>query len=976
MENLTSLGDWIRQRRKMLDLTQAALAQQIGCAVVTIKKIEQEVRRPSREMAELLAEQLALPQADRPRFLAMARGQLIEPGPAASQFSLPSFLQKPDRAPPVRFAPRPIALTRLRSHLQQALAGNAQICFLRGEAGRGKTSLLRAFAQQALEAETDLIAVEGVCSAHAGEGDPFLPFRDLFDLLTGDLETPWQAGSLRVEPARRLWNFLPTVAQVLLEEGHDLFDILVSPPALYARLDAHVPHRFDWLDRLQLIGQQPRSQRLDQTQPQLFEQITRVFKSLSRAKPLLLLLDDLQWIDETSLALLFHLSRRLSASRVMIVAAYRGSDVTEAHLLWPVVAEIARRSGDIVIDLEDQDPQQDRAFFEALIDGEPNKLDDTFRTHLFRQTGGHPLFTVELLRHLQDEQYLTWDEQEGWVQQKPISFAALPARVDAVINQRISGLADDLQELLRVAAVEGERFTAQVLAATLEVDERSLLGRLAQLAQPDGLIREHSHERIAGRFLNRYQFRHTLFQHYLYRGLSEAERRLLHQTIAEQLERLVGDQQNEYAMRLAYHFGEAGEQAKTARYHRVAGDQSRQASALAEAMRHYRAALTVWPDNDPAGRAEVLSDLADCLRILGQQAEALKLLEEAYRLFTATGNDIRAGDTLRRSGRLYWELGESSTGADYYHRGLRQLEACPESVELAEALSAIGRMHMLASENEQAVSWCQRAIKLAERLGAEAVVVHANNALGPALVALNEAEAGLSLLRQNIRQARELKLHYEVCCGYINLDGMLKTLGRYPERSPIIEALLGYTRDIHAVHYITLALILLNEIDWFAGNWQQALRRRQEIEAWKREAPFNPIVKIHSDTLQGTMYNDLNQPQRAYEILSEELERVRAIDELMVTLPFLGQLARTMAALGRPEETYALITEMVALVDRTPTPQGEGSDLLLLAHHWLISQAEPGSRDLAAQIREYLGHLQQLSTKPLSRAIWLEAEAC
>lgn len=959
----------------MLDLTQAALAKQVGCAVVTIKKIEQEVRRPSREMAELLADQLAITQADRPRFMAMARGQLIEEIPAAAEFPPPPFLQKPRPWPLIRFVPRQAEMTRLRSQLRQTLAGHVQFCFIRGEAGRGKTSLLRAFAQQALETEANLIVVEGACSAHAGQGDPFLPFRDLFDLLTGDIEAPLQVGTLSAEQAYRLWAFVPNVAQTLLAEGIDLFDILVPPAALYARIDTYAPNRFGWLDHLRAISRQEQPQRPDQTQAQLFEQITRVFKKLSRSKPLLILLDDLQWIDETSLALLFHLSRRLAASRLMIVAAYRGSDVTNSHPLWPAVIEMTRRFGDIVLDLEDGDPQQERAFFEALLDREPNTLDETFRSQLFHQTGGHPLFTVELLHHLQNEQYLVFDEQVGWVQQKPLHVDALPARVDAVINQRIGSLAPDLQMLLRVAAVEGERFTAQVVAASLDTDKRSMLGQLTQLARPDGLIREHSHEWLEGRHLNRYQFRHTLFQQYLYRSLSDTERRLLHQTIAEHLEILVGNQKNRFAMTLAYHFGEAGVLPKTAIYHRIAGDQARQASALAEAIHHFRAALAVWADDDPAGRAEVLSKLADCLRILGQQAEALKLLDEAYKLFKAAGENIRAGDALRRSGRLYWELGESNTGADYYHRALSQLESCPESVELAKALSAIGRMHMLASENEQAVSWSQRAIKLAKRLGAEAVVVHANNAMGPALVSLNDVESGLAILRQNITRARALRLHYEVCCGYINLDGMLKMLGRDEERQPTIEALLVYARDIHAVQYVAAALILLSEADWFRGNWRLALQRWQEIEAWNREYPFSPVIKIHADTLRGMIYNDLNQPQRAYEILTEQLNRVRAIDELLLTMPFLGQLARSTAALGHTAETVGLIQEIVTLTDRTSAAQGERSDLLLLAHHWLLNQAEAHTRELAAQIRNHLERFHKISGTPLSQTVWEEAQA-
>ncbi|MEM7030984.1 MAG: AAA family ATPase, partial [Chloroflexota bacterium] len=679
MADMISFGDWVRQRRRTLHLTQAILADRVGCAVVTIKKIEQEVRRPSIEMAEILADQLGVSSVDRPRFLAMARGQMLDASPAVNAISLPPFLVQPRQHSQPRLVTRPIEMECLSSQLQQMLMARVQLCFIRGEAGRGKTSLMQAFAHQAQRDVPELIIAKGSCSAHIGQGDPFLPIRDIFDCLTGDIEAHVQANLLDFGLARRLWHFMPEVAQSLIDEGSDLFEILVSPSALHTRLNDAGVTQISGIDRLWQISQQP-AHRSDQTQSQLFEQITRVLGKLSQSKPLLLLFDDLQWIDETSLALLFHLSRRLLANRIMIVATYRGSELADAHPLRTTLAELTRRFGNIELDLEAGDVQDDRAFFEALVDQQAPQLDDAFRNHLFALTDGHPLFTVELLHHLQQENYLVRDKQGEWVQEKNVYFETLPSRIDAVISQRISQLDVERQEILRVAAIEGERFTAQVVAATLNMDERVVLSHLTHLAQHHGIVQEYSHERLEQRYLSRYQFRHALFTQYLYRSLGQGERYLLHQATAQKLEQLAGSQHEKYAMTLAYHYGQAGDTIKSAKYHYVAGDQARQASALIEALNHYEVALARWPPDQAADRAELLCKRADCLRTLGRQADALPLLEEAHALFTEIDNPIRAGDTLRRSGRLYWELGESKTGALYYQKALALLETCPESV--------------------------------------------------------------------------------------------------------------------------------------------------------------------------------------------------------------------------------------------------------------------------------------------------------
>ena len=77
MDDITSFGYWVRRRRKALDLTQTALAQRVGCSVVTIRKIERDERRPSLQMAELLANHLVIPEADQKKFLRMARGEFV-----------------------------------------------------------------------------------------------------------------------------------------------------------------------------------------------------------------------------------------------------------------------------------------------------------------------------------------------------------------------------------------------------------------------------------------------------------------------------------------------------------------------------------------------------------------------------------------------------------------------------------------------------------------------------------------------------------------------------------------------------------------------------------------------------------------------------------------------------------------------------------------------------------------------------------
>ena len=138
---------------------------------------------------------------------------------------------------------------------------------------------------------------------------------------------------------------------------------------------------------------------------------------------------------------------------------------------------------------------------------------------------------------MQENGNLTRNERCQWIETGASSVEKLPARVEAVIAQRINRLEDPLRDMLVVASVEGEIFTTQVVARVLGMDERLVYHRLAgELDRRHRLVQEHSESLLGQQRLNRYQFGHSLFQEYLYRQLSRGERREYHGAVAAALE--------------------------------------------------------------------------------------------------------------------------------------------------------------------------------------------------------------------------------------------------------------------------------------------------------------------------------------------------------------------------------------------------------------------------------------------------------
>jgi ABC-type oligopeptide transport system substrate-binding subunit len=461
-----------------------------------------------------------------------------------------------------------------------------------GEAGCGKTALLAEFAARAQAAQPELIVACGYCNAYAGLGDPYLPFRDVMDLLTGHVEALLAAGAITPENARRLQSFAPFAVETMREAGPDLIDIFVPTQTLPQGIN--LPQSKSRAEGQ--IGQME--------QYQLFEQVTNALQSLAHRRPLLIILDDLQWADATSIGLLFHLGRRLRGSSILVAGSYRPSEVAlgyptaeperrRQHTLEPIINEFRRHFGDIQLDLGRFDPAEGRKLVDALLDREPNHLPESFRVALFWQTKGHPLFTIELIREMQAWGNLIQDDTDHWViKEETLNWAALPARVEAVIEQRLGRLDETLRDLLTVASVEGENFTAEVVARIQQMSQRQLLRCLSQdLEKRHRLVRERAIIETGYQRLCRYQFAHVLFQQYLYDHLSQGERILLHAEVAQALEELYQGRADLIAVQLARHYAEAGKKEKAIGYLLQAGDKARRLYAHDEAISHYQRAL-------------------------------------------------------------------------------------------------------------------------------------------------------------------------------------------------------------------------------------------------------------------------------------------------------------------------------------------------------------------------------------------------
>ncbi|OGF66831.1 MAG: hypothetical protein A2Y62_10655 [Candidatus Fischerbacteria bacterium RBG_13_37_8] len=545
-------------------------------------------------------------------------GMGITPVPVMPR--IPAFLSEHSVIEPESpvFVARQQELIRLNTFLDRAHSEKGQVICVTGEAGSGKSALLQEFSRKAQLEHPDLIVATGKCSAHTGIGDPYLPFIELLSLLTGDVEAKAGAGIISAEHAVRLWNIAPHAAKAIVNHGTDLINIFVPGQALLSRAEAFSPVHTDCFASLRKIVERKSSLPSDSTlqQSSLFEQYTRMLRVLSRQQPLLLILDDVQWIDTGSANLLFHLGRAIAGDRIMIVCAYRPSEIAlgrgdERHPIETIIHEFKRVYGDIEIQLG---KEEGRLFIDVFLDVEPNHLGKKFRDMFYKQTDGHPLFTVELLRDMQERGALIKDETGCWQEAPGLNWDAVPARVDAVIEERIGRLNENLREMLTIASVEGEEFTAEVIARLQDAEVRELIKLLSgELDKRHHLVFAKGIRQIATHRLSLYFFQHILFQRHLYATLDDVERAHFHEQVGHALESLYGEHIEEISVQLARHFYEAGITHKAIEYLSKAGKRAIQMSASEEAITHLSKTLALLkslPENAERDQQELATLLA------------------------------------------------------------------------------------------------------------------------------------------------------------------------------------------------------------------------------------------------------------------------------------------------------------------------------------------------------------------------------
>jgi DNA-binding CsgD family transcriptional regulator len=666
----------------------------------------------------------------------------------ASRVSSPAFI---GRAAP---------LERLRAAAARAAAGESTAVVVGGEAGVGKTRLLREFATQV----TGWRVLTGTCIDLGEAGPPFGPMVEMLRAL------------VRVDGAGAI-------------RAH------AGPAA--AELGRLVPE-LDVPD-----GDRPADAPGGATR--LFEVVLGLFERLAVDEPVLLLVEDLHWADRSTRDLLAYLIHQLGTARVAIVTTYRADELNRRHPLRPWLAELERSGRAERVDLE----RFDRDDVAALLHGILGEVPTPEAVEaVFARSDGNAFFTEELVA------------AGGTLSSVRVSTSELPPSLRDVLLVRVEGCADETQELLRLAAAAGRTVHHGLLAAVANRDDAQLREQLRdaiaqQLIEPSGeqeytfrhaLLQEALYdELLPGERVDVHAaYARTLSEHPELAGGDRAgvSSLLAHHWYAA----------HDLGPALAASIAAAIEAERVTAVPEARGHFERALSLWSTAPGD-RADL-------PLDHIEVLHRLADTAYLMADYDRALHLIDTAVAEAREIGDPFRVSTLLVRRGRYLWAGGTPVAALSTYEEALATCPASPPTMQRARALSAYGQSLMLMSRNAEAVVACREAIQVAAETGDVATGGHARNSLGTALGGLAQFDEGVALLRESLEIARAVDNVDDTCRAYVNLSETLLAAGRLDEALHValegaeFARRLGFHRAYGSYLLANAAMISFQRGDW------------------------------------------------------------------------------------------------------------------------------------------------------------------
>ncbi|GAC1618190.1 MAG: hypothetical protein PVS3B1_22400 [Ktedonobacteraceae bacterium] len=666
-------------------------------------------------------------------------------------------------------------LETLVHYMEQMCGGRGHTVLITGEAGIGKSRLIaeaitRLRSSQAQAPHAAPLILQGRCF----EPDSVLPYAPLLDLLRTFFAAyaPDNIASFLGPAAPELVKLLPELAT------------LVPDLAPSTTLDP------------------------EQEKRRLYQALINFFMHLSATQPLLIIVEDVHWSDDTSLEFLLYLARRVPSHHTLLVLTYRSEEVRPT--LTRLLAGLDRERLATELLLSRLTTSEVEAMIRAIF-ALPRPVRADFLEKISTLTEGNPFFLEEILKSLITASEIFYID--GMFDRKPMGELHIPRSVQLAVQQRLDHLSSDARQLLNFAAVAGQRFDFALLQHLMQQNEGDMVLILKELIAAQ-LVVEESAEVFA--------FRHALTRQAVYTDLLVRERKVLHRLIAQTyLELLSVETLESHLDDLAYHYHAAGEWVKVLEYAPRAGEKAQTLCAPGAALEHFTHALEAirhlsLPTSPASPTLPALPALPPLYRARAQAYETLGEFERAlgdYQQALDAAHNIQdriaEWQSLLDLGALWTERDYEQAG-NYFQRAITLAREMVDPSALAHTLNRVGNWYANREQPHEGLPYHQEALDIFKRSNDQHGIAETLDFLGTTSLMSNLLLQGIAYHKQAIALWRELE----------NRQVLISSLGMATMRTPnyLSDTLVWLTKNgRECIHDAEEAVALARQIGWRAG---------------------------------------------------------------------------------------------------------------------------------------------------------------
>jgi class 3 adenylate cyclase/tetratricopeptide (TPR) repeat protein len=738
-----------------------------------------------------------------------------------------------------------------------------------GEAGVGKTRLLDEFFNWAELRPERFYYFKGR-GASTTQAVPYQLWRDLFAYRFEILESDSAATAMS--------KFRRGMAGVLESKKADLVGQLVGFDFDAAGSEA-----------VQALSGSPNFGQL------AWAYLVQYLRGMVARQPAVMLLEDLQWADDSSLDLVAHLVAEIPNAPLLIAAAARPA-LLERRPNWGEGQEVYSR-----LELKALPKRATRGLVGEILQ-KVAELPGELRELIVDAAEGNPYYVEELIKMLIEDGVIVRGEPHWQVRVERLAEVRVPPTLTAVLQARLDALPGAEKAVLQRASVVGRQFWDSLvgeLASDVDqsVEVEPLLGALRE--------RELVFQREQSAFADarEYTFKHTILRDVTYETVLLKLRRRYHAQVAAWLEDHAGERLGEYLGVIAGHYELARDRVKAAAYLRRSGEEAYTTNAYADARAAFERALQLLPEEHGAARALATVQLGRALLRLGELAAAGARLEEGLSLARSAAERGTEAAALNGLGEVAWRQGDWDQARRYLQDALALAKDCGDAAGQALAAQHLARVAWLRADYDEAERWAQESRELYEQAGDRQGLIAARNELAIVAIHRGESEEATNHFAANLALARELGDRFREAQALNNLGVVAFDQGAYEEARAYYERGLVIDEEIGHKMGRALALANLGEVCIAQGQdgaaWEYLSRALRENVAMQ-DTPHILDDVVHASHLRARA----GEPQRAAELLGLALHHPASFSEVEKNAQPVLELLRE--ALGAEELEAAL----------------------------------------------------------------------